>query len=287
MEVEIGSDPLVPNSHFDVTRTASGSSTLVSANIVGLDADQVNSFAIISLPADQSQFPEETPGYIDSGFEFQVREFAQAQLTFTFDPSLQGPDFDPAIYTYDEDSQRLIEVPNQTIAGNSVSATVPHFSKYILLNRTKFSEVWVYSFLQAPDEAHTYDNLDVVFVIDSSGSMTSNDPARERIQVAKNFVARLGVNDRAAVVDFDSGAIVRSGFTGDVSVLNAALDRIDSYGGTNIGAGVSRALSVFDPATPGTLRTVILLTDGQGSYSHSLTTQAANGNIVIHTVGLG
>lgn len=287
-EVAIGSDPLVAEQAFDVTRSVTGHTTSPSVRIEGLRPEQVETFLITQLPEGQPQFPEETPGFIDQGYEFQVSgSFDEAEVSFTFDPDLLGDEFDPAIYAYDEESQRLIEVPNQVIDGNTVTGTVSHFSKYILLNRYKFSKVWLYTFLQKPDDEHAYDRLDVVFTIDSSGSMVWNDAGRERIQVAKNFVDRLGVNDRAAVVDFDSSAVARAGLTNNKSVLFAALDRIDSVGGTNIGAGVSRSLGLFDAPTEGTLRTIILLTDGEGSYDQNLTTQAVNSNVVINTVGLG
>ncbi len=287
-EVEIGSDPLIAESSFDVTRSATGTKTSPSVRIEGLLPEQVDTFLITQLPSDQPQFPETTPGYIDQGYEFQISgAFTEAEVTFTFDPSLEGDGFDPAIYTYDEDSQRLIEVPNQTADGHTVRATVPHFSKYILLNRATFSAVWLYTFLEAPDEQHAYDALDIVFAIDSSGSMTWNDPSRERVQVAKNFAERLGANDRAAVVDFDDSAIVRAGLTNDKGALTSALDSIDSSGGTSISAGVSTALNLFDAPVPGTLRTIILLTDGVGTYDQRLTTQAANSQVVIHTIGLG
>lgn len=291
-EVAIGSDPLVAETSFDVTRTITGHPTNPSVSIPDLTAEEVNSFAITRLPADQRQLPEDIPGRLDNGYEFEVSgSFTEAQLSFQFDPALLAHGGEPAIYTYDKDSQRLVEVPGQRIEGDTVTATITHFSKYILLDKLEFGSVWSYTFLEQPDEDSVFDRLDVIFVIDSSGSMSWNDPDRQRVQVAKDFVRRLGEGDRAAVVDFDSGAIVRSGLTDDVATLDAALDGIDDVGGTNIGAGVSAALDLFgepeiDPEQR-TLRTIILLTDGQGSYNSSLTTLAQQREVRIYPVGLG
>lgn len=291
-EVAIGSDPLVAETSFDVTRTITGHPTNPSVSIADLTAEQVNSFAVTRLPADQRQLPEDIPGRLDNGYEFGISgPFTKAQLSFQFDTALLAGGVEPAIYTYDTDSQRLLEVPGQRIEGDAVTATITHFSKYILLNKVEFESVWSYTFLEQPDEDSVFDRLDVTFVIDSSGSMSWNDPDRQRVRVAKEFVRRLGDGDRAAVVDFDSGAIVRSGLTDDVAALDAALDGIDAVGGTNIAAGVSAALDLFgepeiDPEQR-TLRTIILLTDGDGTYSSGLTALAQQRQVRIYTVGLG
>lgn len=288
-EVRIGSDPLVANASFDVTRSVSGHPTNPSITIEGLSADQVGAFNIRRLDADDRILPESVPGRLDNGYEFEITgSFVEAEVTYTFDPALVADGGEPALYTYDDASQRLVEVEGQQRVGDTIVATLEHFSKYILLDRAEYESAISYTFLEMPDEDSTFDSLDVVFAIDSSGSMGSNDPGRLRIQVAKDFLRQLGPDDRAAVVDFDGSAVLRSGLTTDVAALDAALDLINSSGGTSISAGVSAALNAFDAdQDPQTLRTVILLTDGQGTYSTSLTTQAQTMGVRIYTVGLG
>src|SRR5207247_8894651 len=56
------------------------------------------------------------------------------------------------------------------------------------------------------DSRITKVDQDVVLAIDSSGSMTTNDPGRLRIQAAKDYIGRLTRPDRVASVDFDSTA---------------------------------------------------------------------------------
>lgn len=62
----------------------------------------------------------------------------------------------------------------------------------------------------------------------------------------------------------------------------------DVGGGTAFTAPMTLAISrLAAVATQDRLRVIVLLTDGQGSYNSSLTTQAANAGIEIYTVGLG
>jgi hypothetical protein len=289
-EARIGSDPLVAESSFDVTRSVTGGASSPSVTIEGMTAAQVATFTIAELPTDHAQFPSGMPGYVDNGYEFAVDgEFDEAEVAFRFDESLAKPDFKPAIYTFDEDAQRLVKLDDQQIVGNTVTARTTHFSKYILLNSIEFDNAWTYAFLEAPDPNTVFDRLDLAFVIDSSGSMGTNDPNRERVQVAKNFVQRLSDDDRAAVIDFDSGAVVRSPLTSDKTALESALDGIDAVGGTNLTAGIATGLQVLGDPRAGerVLRTIIMLTDGEGAYDAALTQQAKDRGIVIHTVGLG
>lgn len=291
-EFEIGSNPLVAEASFDVTRSVTGVPTGVSVRIGDLAGAQVNDFTVTRLSADDRVLPSTLPGFLDQGYDFDVSgTFSHAEIAFTFDPATLPPGAVPAIYTWDEAAQRLVEVADQRTEGNRVLATTTHFSRYILLNKTEFSKVWLYTFLEAPDSAQLHDGIDVVFALDSSGSMAWNDPTRQRVAVAKDFVAHLGPNDRGAVVDFDSYGSVPSGLSSDKELLSSALDTIDASGGTSISAGVSTSLGVFTSAAPGTatqpLRAVILLTDGEGSYDPALTQQAKDRGVVIYTVGLG
>ena len=76
--------------------------------------------------------------------------------------------------------------------------------------------------------------------------------------------------------------------TEDLEAVKAAIDTIDSSGGTNIGEGLRVALDELDRlGTPDRGRVVVLLTDGDGFYDHALTDRAAASGTVVYTVGLG
>ncbi|GGC05855.1 VWA domain-containing protein [Cellulomonas carbonis] len=220
----------------------------------------------------------------------------QARLTLPFPADLgdaQPEDlrvfyFDPEIGAwYPAAEDQVVDV-----AAGTVTATVTHFSTYAIFDIRNWGETWT-----AQDDPCRPRGggggtdivlLDLALVLDSSGSMSWNDPQGLRRSAAKIFVDALLPEDRAAVVDFDSSARVAQGLTEDKAAVKSAIDTIDDVGGTNIGAGVSAANQILlGNGDPARARMVILLTDGEGSYSSSLTTQAQAAGITIYTIGLG
>ncbi|MBQ6862646.1 MAG: VWA domain-containing protein [Clostridia bacterium] len=231
------------------------------------------------------------PGYIGDAYDFKMDgEFISAKLEMEFNEDLLNiSNFDPTIYYYNEKTGEFEEIETEVV-GNKAIAYLEHFSTYILLNKDEFDKVWDYEIKPPSQENSPIKGLDVVFVIDSSGSMTSNDSNGLRKAVAKKFVEKLGQNDRAAVVDFDSYANLYTGFTSDHTVLNNAINRINSSGGTDLSRGMDLALKQFtdvDYTNTDVYKYIIMLTDGQGSYSSSYTQIAIDNDIVVYTVGLG
>lgn len=84
---------------------------------------------------------------------------------------------------------------------NVATATVSHFSTYILLNRTvyensfEWQDVW---------STTGYSDVEVILVIDDSGSMYSNDYYNQRLNVAKRLVDNLPEKSKVGVVKFTS-----------------------------------------------------------------------------------
>ncbi|MEK3880750.1 DUF3289 family protein [Paenibacillus sp. FSL M7-0420] len=289
-ELKIGSDPLVPEAKFARTVKAedAGGKAVPSVFVEGITAEQVDSLSV--QPVQDGILNDTTiPGYIDQGYNFSIEgSFEKATISFEFDQSLWNQaDFAPRIYYYNEESQLFEELPDQQVDGNVVSAGTAHFSRYILLNKTVYDQVWQYKFLYDEGQEH-YAGMDIAFVIDSSGSMSDNDRNNVRISVTRQFVDLLTDSDRGAVVDFDDYATVLSGFTSDKAVLSQAAGRIDAYGGTTLSSGIASALSLFAAGgRADVLKYIIMLTDGEGSYDTALTKRAADQGIVIYTVGLG
>lgn len=136
-----------------------------------------------------------------------------------------------------------------------------------------------------------------VISIDSSGSMSSNDPARLRVQAAQGLIARLGPQDEAAVIDFGGGAtsgLVASrllqSFTSDHALLDAAVERVVASGGTPMYESLTDAIGLLQSS--GVVRQIVLLTDGlanggSGATAGSVSAAAASAGITIFTVGLG
>lgn len=296
-EIENGFDPLVYNESFAVEEKSSPVSGInpVSASVsLELPGDQTTSVEITPMDSSDSPLISETiPGYLGQAYDFNTdAAFGAATLKFTYDTNLGtiGDTFQPRIYYFNEMEGTFEELPDQIIEDGCVTATVTHFSTYILLNKVEFDAVWDEEIRLPDDTSVEVTGLDVVFVIDSSGSMSWNDPNELRIAAAKEFVSKLGENDRAAVVDFDSYAELYQEFTYDHELLNVAIERIDDSGGTNLSRGMNLAISQFienSYTRTDAYKYIIFLTDGDGSYSSSYTTTAADNNIVVYTIGLG
>lgn len=112
--------------------------------------------------------------------------------------------------------------------------------------------------------------MDVVLVMDSSGSMKSTDPKDLRKPAAKMLISLLGKNDRASVVSFsDQGYPVSylrpTKQAAEQAQLFTAIDKISSRGAyTNIHGALLAAKRVLDKDTsPAKRRLVILMSDGR------------------------
>ena len=149
---------------------------------------------------------------------------------------------------------------------------------------------------------------DVILLLDSSGSMVWNDPARLRISSAKEYVGQLTLPDRVAIVDFDNDALfTRANVGGPVHHLftpghngppyteaQSDLDTIDSAGSTNFGDAIRIANDEFSIyGDRGHAWVMILLTDGQNTVpgadamARSEAQEASALGITIFTIGLG
>ncbi len=149
-------------------------------------------------------------------------------------------------------------------------------------------EICVYGFATAVGGGG---ELDVIFVMDTSGSMGWNDPSEYRKIGAKALIDVLpeGTQVAIAVEDFDSWATVVLPFTDDHAAAKAAIDALDAAGGTDIGYALEVANSyMIANGRVGAAHVEILFTDGDDSSNTATpaATAAAN-SIVIHTMGLG
>ncbi|GHU61486.1 hypothetical protein AGMMS49983_01300 [Clostridia bacterium] len=135
-EIEHGFDPLTADASFDIqeSRQSEGGDATVSLRI-SLPSGQAETLHIDEVTS-HSFLNEEMPGYIMPAYDFSVTgEFETAEISFTFDESLLGePDFAPTIYWVNPDTKMPEEQPT-TINGNVATATVTHFSQYVVLDK--------------------------------------------------------------------------------------------------------------------------------------------------------
>ena len=138
-------------------------------------------------------------------------------------------------------------------------------------------------------------NVDVVLIIDATGSMDSNDPQDIRKEAARVFIDTAQAGDQIAVISFDEDAYVLAALQpifsqNDRDLLKTAVDQVGDSGGTNINAAL---ISGFNALSRGLSnpKAAILLTDGEhtsgGDYDpHSHLPYIQQG-WPIYTIGLG
>lgn len=278
---------------FTVTKTSNNDDSAVSVELtMTIPGRNIRSLSIDAISEDDVFLPSIMPGYIGNGYDFYVDcEFDEATMKFTFDKDLlEIEDFEPAVYYCDIVNQEMVLLPDQIVdmENCTVTAKTTHFSRYILLNKTEFSKVWDEDFINSSeDDDGNQIGMDIVLAIDSSGSMSWNDPSDIRKDAAKQFVESLRDIDRAAIVDFDSSAQTYQTLTSDLDSLYSAINLIDSTGGTSLSSGMSEAISNFGISNTDTKKIIIMLTDGRGNYNSSYTQTAIQNKITIYTIGLG
>ncbi len=301
-EVRLGTDPLradsdgdgIPDGEDTLTATVERSGVRVELTGTG---DLTKDFTISPRPLDG--LLNGAPGQVGAPVELDLPDsaragFDSAEVTFEYDPSnAGGNESDLRLFTFDEEHGLWVPSSAQQSVdadANTVTATVDHFSIYAVFNIRNWRETWTALGGSCDPRGGTGDTvyLDVAFVLDSSGSMSWNDPQGFRRAAAKNFVDAMLDQDQGTVVDFDDGARLLQSLTSSKPALKAAIDRIDSIGGTNIGAGVRLGLQeLARTPDPDRAQIMILLTDGVGSYDPLLTVQAGNAGVTVYTIGLG
>lgn len=127
--------------------------------------------------------------------------------------------------------------------------------------------------------------VDVILVIDRSGSMDDNNRLTNTKKAAKEFVrgfvgadGTVSENHRIGIVTFAKSATINDYddgwetkyFSGNTNEIIEAIDKIDADGGTNTDAGFTQAKALADSTNNDTY--VIFLTDGVPTY-HGTSTQ--------------
>jgi len=138
----------------------------------------------------------------------------------------------------------------------------------------------------------------LVFLVDTSGSMASDDKlplAKEAIKIA---VKNLNENDTVAIVTYAGSTrdLLAPTPATDVKRIHAALDTLQAGGGTSMGTGMDLAYRhAVKKAAGGVVSRVVVLTDGDTNIGPNLSPQAmlesihkyvAEG-VTLTTVGFG
>lgn len=141
----------------------------------------------------------------------------------------------------------------------------------------------------------TKDGVNVVLVIDDSGSMQADDYQPSRIEAAKSaadtLLSSLDSKDYAGVVLFESGATTAAYLSPDKDRVREKLAAVAPKSGqTAIGDGLALAIDMAK-SIPNRKSVVILLSDGVNNAGvispDEAITFAKTSSIQVYTVGLG
>ena len=137
--------------------------------------------------------------------------------------------------------------------------------------------------------------LDLIFAVDTSRSMLSNDvpPSRlQRVKLAGQDLLNELQGDRVGLIAFAGRAFLQAPLTIDYSAAVEAINDLDTNtipeGGTNISAAIDLAVQTYGKSAIGN-RALIIFTDGEELNGDALKTakSAADAGVRVFTVGVG
>ena len=154
--------------------------------------------------------------------------------------------------------------------------------------------------LAKPQWGYTYEEvkrkgLDLIFAVDTSRSMLSNDvpPSRlQRVKLATQDLLHELLGDRVGLVAFAGRAFLQAPLTIDYSAAVESINDLDTNtipeGGSNISAAIDLAVQTFGKSAIGN-RALIIFTDGEELSGDAIKTAqaAADAGVRIFTVGVG
>ena len=154
--------------------------------------------------------------------------------------------------------------------------------------------------LAKPRWGYTYEDvkrrgLDLLFAVDTSRSMLSNDVAPNRLErvklAAQDLITELQ-GDRAGLIAFAGRAFLQAPLTIDYDAAVESINDLDTKtipeGGTNISEAIALATQTFGKSAMGN-RALIIFTDGEELSGDAVNEakKAADAGVKIFTIGVG
>jgi Ca-activated chloride channel family protein len=144
-------------------------------------------------------------------------------------------------------------------------------------------------------EEQKREGIDILFAIDTSKSMLTQDVTPDRLTRAKlaitDLVRKLE-GDRVGLIAFAGDAFLQAPLTMDDDAFEESLDAIDTgvipRGGTDIASAIREAQAAFTTETKNK-KVLVLLTDGEDLEANGIAAAkaAAQNGLTIYTVGVG
>lgn len=240
-------------------------------------------------------------GYL-GGYNLYAEHLKAAKLVFSFDipeGKTLGRNYKPVLYLYNAETNELEKIDRAVLnsENNTITYKTNKLSKYIICDEYKLEQANKKYSNYIKNHTYSTKPIDLVLVMDSSGSMIYNDSMDIRLQKTKELIDGLGDKDSIAIVDFDHKSNIIQGITKDKNAAKASMDKIDNRGGTNIRNGLRDAMQLMEADNRKGSRkndkVVILFTDGKDSSripaeDYDLIIKRAKAlNAKIFTMGLG
>src|SRR5262245_34765231 len=139
------------------------------------------------------------------------------------------------------------------------------------------------------------EGVDVVFVLDTSGSMATEDVAPNRFFLARAALLTLASRlegDRLALVAFEGEAYPLVPLTLDADALGLFLETLEPgvvpAAGSSVGAGLAKGLGLFVDKDRNN-KVLVLVSDGEDLEGEvdSAVRAAHDAGVIVHTVGVG
>ena len=217
-------------------------------------------------------------------FNFQLKE---ATVTMKYDKEKLNDvnEENLGVLWYDDDRDEMIVMDSSVdIENGTIEFKTEHFSEYIIVDLETWEAAWNQRVVRVRNDA---DAFDISFVIDDSGSMTSNDPQDLRIEAVENFIDILRNQDNYSIIKFESSADTIKELNDEPS--EDWQDNFRSSGGTNITNGVTSGITTLSEENEN-YKVLVLLTDGEdaglSSKKEEIISEAIDKNITIYTIFL-
>jgi len=126
-------------------------------------------------------------------------------------------------------------------------------------------------------------------VIDNSGSMRDKRPSVN--SAALNLVRDSNPQDQVCIVNFNNEYYLDQDFTGNVALLQDALDRIESRGGTALYDALAATSDYLMKSAKLQKKIILVVTDGEDTASHDTLEQAVraiavDGGPAVYAIGI-
>jgi Ca-activated chloride channel family protein len=183
---------------------------------------------------------------------------------------------------------------------SQLSATVNRARRFVRFGFLMLGLGFAIVALAQPQWGYIYEDvkrkgLDLLFAVDTSRSMLSNDvqPNRlERVKLAAQDLVNQLEGDRVGLIAFAGRAFLQAPLTIDYDAAVESINDLDTKtipeGGTNISEAINLAISTFGKSAAGN-RALIIFTDGEelSGDAVKIAKGAAEAGLKIFTVGVG